>query len=348
MIRLLFLFISLPLVAKTQSSGIHQKTLIGTWQLKAKTVNGHLEVLTLLEQQTFYAGGIITTTQQTPVAPKLVTHHVYRFVNDSSLIIVKGVDYDQTWLVTGKTQDVNFCITTLNDSTLVLSAVKPGMYIVSTYRRIASEDIAPLLAYLLLPQAPPINKAERLPVRVVNNRDSSRYRTLAMDNECTFHIGCDSLVSRPWIIISGTLARASDSTVFVRLKTKTVYTWNAKIDRWEELYEYRTFGDTTEEYPMRLLTYLETEGPQREILRNKLGSFFLVGGAAVSCVLAPLFGIDLANNYEFVERRYYTVALSGIGSAVIGSVFTLAAQKKRFRLVASGNEASKKTYWHLN
>lgn len=322
MIRLLLLLLLIPFQNFAQQPF---PFINGTWLETAMFVNGESQVISgQIHKRTFTERSITHTVRDSITKSTRQWHEMYRFVHDSCFIAVHGYDYSATWVSSNFRPDYIYCIKLLTDSQLILTTSEGGSPIELQFRKIATEYVRDIEFKLNGNSNQQPVSQKRQPLVLQNTRDTGRFYTIdpwqESDISFEYRNGSDYI----YLDFTGNIYRATDSTVYINFSSKR-YTNGETNDSWE----YSSTKDSVEEYPISNLVSITNNTMKREIWKS-IGGFFMVMGATAALVAAPLAGIRFRHDFEIDEKRYYNVAVPGLGAFFTGMTVAILARNKTY------------------
>ncbi|MCU0432440.1 MAG: hypothetical protein MUC87_03170 [Bacteroidia bacterium] len=336
MTRFLFLFLLIPVVNFAQQV---PSSLNGTWLCTDLYINGKLQPRSgEVYKRTFTERSILHTKRDSLRNTSQRWNQVYRFISDSCFIAVSGNEYSATWLSNNFSPENQHCIKLLNDSQLILTSFEGTVPIERHFIKTTTEPV--YVAEVKIngnSSIKPISP-NRKPLVLRNTKDTTTFFTMNpwQDAEISFEFENDN--ETVYLYFSGHIHKATDSTVYISFSRK--YYFNSAND---ETWEFSTTNDTIEEYPIGNLVGIETNTDKRDMWYFTGATFMVLGGTA-ALIVAPLAGIRFRDDFNIDRKRYYNVAVPGLGAFVTGACIAIFARNKKYYMQTEPLEKGRKVW----
>ncbi|MCA6363023.1 MAG: hypothetical protein IM638_08285 [Bacteroidetes bacterium] len=333
MTRLLLLLLLIPLQHFAQQPF---PFINGTWLRTDMRIDGKSQSLSgQVHKRTFTDRSITHTMRDSVTKSTRQWHEMYRFIHDSCFIAVHGYEYSATWVSSNFRPEHIYCIKLLTDSQLTLTTSEGGTPIELQFRKIATEYVRDFeLNINGNSNQQPVSK-KREPLILQNTRDTGRFYTIDPWQQAEVSFEFRSEGEYIYLEFTGYIYRATDSTVYINFSSKR-YTNDETNNSWE----YTTSKDTVEEYLISNLVSVTNNTMRREMWKTT-GGFFMAIGATAALVAAPLAGIGFRHDFEINERRYYNVAVPGLGAFFTGMTLAILARNKTYYLQLEDHDIDK-------
>jgi hypothetical protein len=335
MIRFLFLFLLIPAFNFAQQipASLNDAWLRTDFIIDSVSQNTSGQVY----KSVFCERSVVHTLHDSLASTPRQWREMYRFLDDSCFISVFGNDYSATWLSSNFSPENQYCIKLLTDSQLILTTSEGGTPIEIRYRKIFTTYglCDPEIPYNISLKPAPV---KRQPFVLQNTSDTNKFYTLNpwQSAEITFKFNTEEGYTH--IDFTGTIFRATDSTVYISFSSKNYYNESSEVS-----WHFETSKDTLEEFPIKNLVRIKTNTLRREMWKSAGGTFMVLGSVA-TLVAAPLVGIKFKSDFEIDDKRYYSVAVPGLATFFSGMIIAILAHDRNYNLQRETYETGSKLW----